>query len=85
MWFEVFFHHSSVFQLVESILFLEAGGVVVKFRLVEDELNAFSIYFAIYVNYCVSTFITSSSIFIKKKSPFQNCRLSTWDLQVTIL
>lgn len=66
MWFEVFFHHSSVFQLAGSMLFLEAGGAVVKFPLVEDELNAFLIYFAIYMNYCVSTFITSLPICIKK-------------------
>lgn len=39
--------------------------MVLTFPLAEDELNAFSIYFGIYVNYCVSTFITSSS---KKKS-----------------
>lgn len=51
MWFEVFFHHSSVFELAVSMLFLEAGGVVGKFPLAEDELNAFSIYFGIYVNY----------------------------------
>lgn len=39
-----------------------------KFSLAEDELNAFSIYFGIYVSYCVYTFITSSSICIKKIS-----------------
>lgn len=37
-----------------------------KFSLAEDELNAFSIYFGIYVSYYVSTFTTSSSICIKK-------------------
>lgn len=77
VWFEVFFHHSSVFQLAVSVLFLEEGGVVVKFPLAEDKWNAFSIYFGIYVNYCVFIFITSSSICIKKnKSSFQNCKLS---------
>lgn len=64
MWFEVFFHHSSMFQLAVSMLFLEAEGVALKFPLAEDELNAFSIYFGIYVSYCVSTFITASSICI---------------------
>lgn len=29
------------------MMFLEAGGVVVKFPLSEDEWNAFSIYFGI--------------------------------------
>lgn len=71
MWFEVFFHHSLMFQLAVSMLFLEAGGVAVKFPLAEDELNAFSIYFGIYVSYCVSTFIPSSSICIKKKNQKQ--------------
>lgn len=64
MWFEVFFHHSSMFQLAVSMLFLEAGGVALKFPLAEDELNVFSIYFGIYVSYCVSTFITAPSICI---------------------
>lgn len=76
------FHHNSVFQLAGSILFLEAGVVVVEFPLAEDELNAFSIYFAICVSYCVSIFMTSSSISIKKKKPiseFQafNLRISS--------
>lgn len=67
VWFEVFFHHNSVFQLAVSVLFLEAGGVVVKFLLAEDELNAFSIYFGIYVNYYYHIYYLFFHLHWKKK------------------